>query len=301
MGKRYLVTGGAGFVGSHIVDTLIDRGDVVMVIDNLSTGKKENVNPKAKFIKADICNLKKITPYFKKIHGVFHTAALPRVQPSIKDPLTTHNANVNGTLNVLWAAKTTKVKRVVYSASSSAYGNPESFPSKETLRPRPLSPYGLQKYIGEEYCRLFAELYGLETIALRYFNVYGPRMADSGAYLTVIKTFLNQRTHKKPLTIVGDGTQTRDFTNVFDVVHANLLAMESENVGHGEVMNIGPGKSYSVSQIAAMIGGPVAYLPARIEPKHSLADNTLARTLLGWEPKHNLPDSIKKFLTGEWK
>lgn len=298
--KHYLVTGGAGFVGSNLVDRLIADGHSVTIIDNLSTGKRENINPKAKFVKADIRDLKKIKPYFKKKNGVFHVAALPRVQPSIKNPLDCHDVNITGTLNVLWAAKEAKIKRIVYSASSSAYGDPEKLPAHEDLRHKPMSPYALQKFVGEEYCKLFSLLYGVETVSLRYFNVYGPRMIDTGAYVTVIKTFLNQRAKKKPLTIVGDGNQSRDFTHVFDICNANILAMENNNIGKGEVVNIGPGKSYTVNQIAALIGGKTKKIPERLEPRHSLADNTKARTILGWIPKENLESTIAKFLSGEY-
>lgn len=296
MTKKYLVTGGAGFIGSNLVDALVKAGHKVTVLDNLSTGKKTNLNPKAKFIKADICDLKKIKPAFKGIDGVFHIAAIPRVQLSIEQPLETNEANVTGTLNVLLAAKDAGVKRIVYSASSSAYGDATTFPLQENLPPRPMSPYGLQKYIGEEYARLFALLYGFPTVSLRYFNVYGPRMADSGAYLTVIKAFLMMKAAGKPLTITGDGTQTRDFTHVFDVVAANMLAMESPNVGHGEVMNIGSGKNYSVNQIAEFIGGKSTHIAARLEPHDTLADNSLAKKLIGWEPKEDLPSAIRKLL-----
>ncbi len=291
---KYLVTGGAGFIGSNLVDELLNLGHKVIVIDNLSTGKKSNINPKAKFIKADIRDLKKIKKYFKGIDGVFHLAALPRVQPSIINPLEPNDVNVTGTLNVLWAAKLAKVKRVVYSASSSAYGNNSQSPLKESFAPQPMSPYGLQKYIGEEYCKLFSFLYGLETVSLRYFNVYGPRMSGGGAYATAIKVFLNQRAAGKPLTIVGDGEQTRDFCHVKDIANANILAMRSARVGKGDVMNIGPGKNYSINQIADLIGGPKKYLPPRVEPKNTLADNALAKTLLGWEAKINLPSAIEE-------
>ena len=292
MTKHYLVTGGAGFIGSNLVDALIKAGHRVTIIDNLTTGKKENLNPKAKFIKADIRDLKKIQPIFKNKDGVFHLAAIPRVQPSIEYPIEPNEVNVTGTLNVLWAAKLAGIKRVVYSASSSAYGNAKKLPLTEDMRPGPMSPYGLQKYIGEEYCRLFSFLYGIETVSLRYFNVYGPRMASTGAYMTAIRVFLSQRAAGKPLTVVGDGEQTRDFSHVYDVVRANMLAMNSHKVGKGEVINIGPGKNYSMNAIAKIIGGKIVYLPPRVEPRDTRADNTLARKLLGWTPKENLPDAL---------
>jgi UDP-glucose 4-epimerase len=293
---KYLVVGGAGFIGSHLVDELVKEGHKVNVLDNLSTGKKANLNPKAKFIKADITKLAKIQPAFKNIDGVFHLAALPRVQLSIDHPAKTHDANVNGTLNILIAARDAKVKRVVYSASSSAYGDSQELPLKETATPRPMSPYGLQKYIGEEYCRLFAKLYGMETVSLRYFNVYGSRMADTGAYLSVIRTFLQQRAANTHLTITGDGEQTRAFTHVSDVVRANLLAMASKKVGNGEVINTGSEKNFTVNYVAKLVGGPVKYIESRIEPKHSQADHSLAKKLLGWSPKISLEKGIKELL-----
>ena len=290
---KYLVTGGAGFIGSNLTDALIAKGHDVLVLDNLSTGKKENVNQKATFINTDIRHLEQIKPHFAGMDGVFHIAALPRVQLSIENPAETNEVNVNGTLNVLIAAKNAKVKRVVYSASSSAYGDAKTMPLDEEMKPNPLSPYGLQKYIGEEYCGLFWLLYGMQTVSLRYFNVYGPRMAGEGVYLTVIKNFLMQKAQGKPMTITGDGEQTRDFTHVRDVVRANILAMESTNVGKGEVINIGAGKNYSMNQIAAFIGGPSVHIAPRVEPKHTLADNAKAKKLLGWQPQESLEAAIK--------
>ncbi|MBI3684949.1 NAD-dependent epimerase/dehydratase family protein [Candidatus Azambacteria bacterium] len=299
MATKYLVTGGAGFIGSNLTDALIAQGHDVLVLDNLSTGKKENINPKATFINADIRRLEQIKPYFVGVDHVFHIAALPRVQLSIENPAETNDVNVNGTLNVLIAAKDAKVERVVYSASSSAYGDAKTMPLSEEMRPNPLSPYGLQKYIGEEYCRLFSLLCGLQTVSLRYFNVYGPRMAGEGAYLTVIKNFLMQKSQGKPMTITGDGEQTRDFTHVRDVVRANISAMESKNVGAGEVINIGAGKNYSMNQIAAFIGGPSVHIAPRVEPRHTLADNSKAKKFLGWTPQENLEEAIKELTDSE--
>ena len=289
---KVIVTGGAGFIGSNLVDALIERGDEVFVLDNLSTGKKENVNPKAKLCEADIRDLKKISPFFEGVEYVFHLAAYPRVQPSIEDPLGTHDINVNGTLNVLMAAREAKVKRVIYSASSSAYGDQEVFPTREDFLPRPLSPYGLQKYIGEHYARLFSLLYGVETVSLRYFNVYGPRASSEGAYALVVAKFLKQKKEGMPLTIVPDGTQSRAYSHVYDVVRANILAMESDKVGKGEVINIGGDKDWSVNEIAKMVGGPSVFIEARIEPKKSLPDTSKARELLGWQSKIGLEEGI---------
>lgn len=293
---KYLVVGGAGFIGSNLVDELVAQKHDVTILDNLSTGSKKNVNKKARFIKVDITDFKKIRPHFENIDGVFHLAALPRVPFSIEKPIETNEVNVNGTLNVLVAARDAKVKRLVYSASSSAYGDTKVMPVHEELKPSPMSPYGLQKYIGEEYARIFALLYGMGTVSLRYFNVYGPRMADSGAYLSVIKTFLKQRAAGKPLTICGDGEQTRAFTHVRDVVSANILAMNSRKVGQGEVINVGAPKSYSVNQIADLIGGRQTHVSPRIEPRHSMANIDKAKKLLGWAPKIALEKGVADLL-----
>lgn len=290
--QKVVVVGGAGFIGSHVADALVERGFDVHVIDNLSGGKKENVNPKAVFHKADIRNLAEIKPLIKGAKYVFHFAALPRVQYSIEHPAETHEVNVTGTQNVLIAAHEGGVKRVVYSASSSAYGDQKVMPLVETMTPNPKSPYGLHKYVGEVYMRVWSAVYKLETVSLRYFNVYGPRINPDGAYPLAIGKFLKQRQAGKPLTIWGDGTQTRDFTHVRDVVRANLLAAESVKVGKGEVINIGAGKNFSINDVAKLIGGPVVHEPARLEPHDTLADNSLAKKLLGWKPEVKLEEGI---------
>lgn len=294
--KRSIVTGGAGFIGSHIVDALVARGDDVRVIDNFATGKRENLNPRATLHEGDIRDLPFLHTACAGAHVVFHCAALARVQPSIKDPVTSHSVNSVGTLNVLVASKDAGVKRVVYSASSSAYGNQEISPLSETMEPRPMSPYALQKYTGELSCRLFSQLYGLETVSLRYFNVYGPRQTTEadGVYATVVGIFLGQRKKGQPMTIVPDGEQRRDFTHVRDVVRANLLASESSLVGKGEVINIGTGKNYSINDVARFVGGPTVFMEPRTEPKVTLADNTKAKELLGWEPQVSFVDGINE-------
>ncbi len=294
--KKYLVIGGAGFIGSHITDELIRLKHQVVVLDNLSTGKRENVNPQAKFVKGDMTNLRQISPFFKNIDGVFLLAALPRVQYSIDYPAKTNRNNIEGILNVLIASQKTNVKRIVYSSSSSIYGNPEKLPLQENFKPNPLSPYGLQKYAGEEYCRLFFLIHEIETVSLRYFNVYGPRMDDRGAYTTVMSIFLKQMARNRPLTITGDGSQTRDFTNISDVVKANILAMTSKKVGQGEAINIGGGKNYSINQIAKIFGDKIKYIPSRIEPHDTLADISLAKKLLGWQPKIKLEKGIRELI-----
>ncbi|PIT92358.1 MAG: hypothetical protein COU08_02535 [Candidatus Harrisonbacteria bacterium CG10_big_fil_rev_8_21_14_0_10_42_17] len=298
---HYIVTGGAGFIGSHLVEALIGEGDEVTVLDNYSTGKKENIHPKAIVKNIDIRSKDEVKPLFHGVDGIFHLAALPRVQLSIEDPVTTNEHNVTTTVSVLTAAHEAGVKRVVYSASSSAYGDVKTMPLKENLPANPMSPYGLQKYIGEEYCKLFSQIYNLETVCLRYFNVYGPKMADTGAYLTVIKVMLKQHTNGEPLTITGDGTQTRDFTHVRDVARANILAMKSDKVGRGEAVNIGAGRGVSINTIAELIGGEKKYIPARLEPHDTLADNRRAKELLNWEPQEKLEDAIEELKQGKAK
>ena len=297
--KKAVVTGGAGFIGSHLVDALIERGYTVHVIDNLSGGKSERINPNAHFHNVDIRDIDLITSIIHGADAVFHLAALPRVQYSIDEPVETNAVNASGTLNVLHASKEGGVKRVVYSASSSAYGNSPVLPLHEELPARPVSPYGLQKYIGEEYARLYAELHGLSTVSLRYFNVYGPRMDPDGAYALVIGKFLKMRKEGKALTITGDGEQTRDFTHVEDVVRANIRAAESGKVGHGEVINIGSGARISMNTLAKMIGGPIEYIEARKESLHTLADNKKAKELLGWEPTIFIAEGVSS-LRKEW-
>lgn len=291
---KVIVTGGAGFIGSHLTDALVKEGFEVHVIDNLIAGKKENINPRAVFHKADIRQPEEIKPLLAAADYVFHLAALPRVQPSIADPVTTHQVNVDGTLNVLLAARDAGVKKVVYAASSSAYGNQDVFPLKENFPAKPLSPYGLQKYMGELLCRMFSAVYGLPTVSLRYFNVYGPRVSLDGDYALVIGRFLKQCLAGQPLTIVPDGNQSRDFTHVYDAVRANILAMESSKAGRGEVINIGGGEDHTVNKVAELIGGPTVFVEPRVEPRRTLADITLAKELLGWEPKVKFEDGVEE-------
>lgn len=294
--KKVVVVGGAGFIGSNLADALSARGFDVHIIDNLCAGKKEYVNELATLHIADIRNYDQIAPIIAGADAVFHLAALPRVQYSIEHPIETNEVNVGGMLNVLVAAQKGGAGRVVYSASSSAYGNQKTMPLREDMPASPMSPYGLQKYIGELKCKLFNDVYGLKTVLLRYFNVYGHRQDPEGPYALVIGKFLKQRTEGVPITITGDGEQTRDFTHVRDVVRANILAMKSENVGNGEVINIGAGNNCSIKKLAEMIGGPVEYVAARLEPKHTLADISRARELLGWEPEVSLEEGIRELL-----
>ena len=296
--SKLIVTGGAGFIGSHLTDKLIELGHEVVVVDNLLLGKRSFVNKKAKFCKVDIRDLKKLKKLFVGAEAVFHLAADPRLPVSIEDPVTTHEINVTGTLNVLTAAKDCKVKKVIFSSSCAIYGDQE-LPIKETSLPNPLSPYGLHKLMGEEYCRLFFSLFGLETVCLRYFNVFGPRKLATGSYPMVIPIFLQQKKDNKKLTVVGDGEQTRDYVYVSDVVEANIKAWQS-NIKNGEAVNVGSGVQTSVNLIAKLLGGETESLPERSgEMRYIEADNTKARNLLKWEPKVKLEDGIN-ILKKEW-
>ena len=275
---KVIVTGAAGFIGTHICEALRRGGYDVVGVD-IKTGD-------------DVRDTERMKKLFAGAQYVFHLAALPRVPYSIEHPQETHDHNINGTLSALVAAKEAGVSKFIYSASSSAYGDADKMPLTEDVPARPKSPYGLQKYVGELYCRLWSEVYGLPTVSLRYFNVYGPGASDEGAYALVIARFLKQRKESKPMTITGDGTQTRDFTHVRDVVRANLLAATSGKVGKGEVINIGAGKNASVNKIAELINDPIGYVAARLEPHDTLADNSRAKKLLGWSPEVSLEEGI---------
>jgi nucleoside-diphosphate-sugar epimerase len=297
---KYIVTGGCGFIGSNLVDKLINLGHEVTIFDDLSSGKVENLNEKARFIEVDISSddeLSECIDWFDGVDTVFHTAAKARVQPSIIDPITFNKTNVDGTLTLLKMAVDSGVRRFVYSASSSAYGNTDIFPTPESHSTNPLSPYGAQKLMGEIYCKTFSQVYDIETVSLRYFNVYGERQLLEGAYCLVMGIFVQQRLNNEPMTIRGDGEQRRDFTYVGDVVDANIKASQSDKVGNGEVINIGNGDNRSVNQIADMIGGNTINVEPVIEPKETLADNSKARDLLDWKPTmiiENWMDKYKK-------
>lgn len=271
-----VVTGGAGFIGSWVVDKLLEKGFEVSIIDNLSTGKRENLNPKAEFIEEDITG--DIWERLPKYDCVFHIAALPRIQPSIADPVPPHNANVNGTLNVLEYCRKHGSK-LIFSSSSSIFSG-EVLPTNEDSPTHPRSPYALQKLICEQYIELYRELYGLDAVILRYFNVYGERQLLAGSYATALGIFLNQHSHKKPLTINGDGLQRRDFTYVGDVADANLLA--TNWTGN---FNIGRGKNYSIKEIADLISDWQIHLPRpKGEVQDTFCDNRKAKEA-GWKPK----------------
>ena len=289
---KIIVTGGAGFIGAHIANALVKEGYEVHVVDNLSAGKKENVNPKAMLHIVDIRDKESLTPILKDAKYVFHEAAFPQVQYSIENPIETNEINVEGTLNVLEASRVSKVKRVIFASSSAVYGDQEKLPITENMQVNPLSPYGAQKHIGEVYMRLYAQIYGLETVSLRYFNVYGPGQSAKGAYASVIPKFIEFRQKNEPLPITGDGEQTRDFVNVRDIVSANILAMKGDKVGKGEVLNIGGSNQYSINYIAKLIGGGISYIPPRIELRKTQANIAKAKGFLNWEPCVMLEDGI---------
>ncbi len=292
-----LVTGGAGFVGSNLVDELIARDLKVRVIDNFATGSRKNLNPRAELIEADIREGDAIQPAFDGIDCVFHTAALPRIPLSIAKPVETHMTNVVGTLNVLIAAREAKVRRVIYSGSSSVYGDQVVMPLVETMTPNPLNPYALQKYVGEQYTRMFHRLFAMETLTLRYFNVYGPRMATEGAYVTVISAFMAARKRGAPLPIHGDGEQTRDFTHVSDIVNANILAMDAP-LADGRALNVGAGRNVGINRIAELIGGTRVQIEGRKgDMRNTLADTTEASRILGWHPRVSVEDGVKQLLS----
>lgn len=283
--KKVIVTGGAGFIGSHLADELVRQGYEVHVIDNLANGRREDVPPGAQFHELDILDTASITSVIKGAHAVFHLAALPRVPFSYDFPRESHEANIDGTFSVLMAAREGTTGRFIYAASSSSYGPQTKLPFTEDMRPNPLSLYSFQKFAGEEYARLFSSNYGLSTVSLRFFNVYGPRMRPDGGYALALPKFLKLRKEGKPLPVTGDGTQTRDFTHIRDTVRACLLAMESPHVGKGEVLNISAGHNISMNTLADLVGGLKEYIPPRpADLRDTYGDNSLAKKLLGWEP-----------------
>ena len=302
---KYIVTGGAGFIGSHLVDALIDNGNEVIILDNLSTGKEENINPKAEFHKVDISSSPmNYQNLFEGVDAVFHLAAKARVQPSIEDPLSFHHANMTGLLNMLECSRQHNVRRFVFSSSSSVYGDTEKFPTSEDAPLKPMSPYALQKLHGEQYCKMYNELYGIETVCLRYFNVYGERQSIEGAYTLVMGVFAQQRLSGKPMTIRGDGEQRRDFTYVHDVVHANIEAgLRREQYRFmglaipfsGNVFNVGAGDNRSVNEIAELIGGDRINVEAVLEPRQTMADNKKIREVLNWKPTMTVEEWIPRW------
>jgi UDP-glucose 4-epimerase len=294
--STYLITGGAGFIGTNLTIALLAAGHTVRVFDNFSAGKKEErIQSGAEYIEADIRDFDALYRAMQGVDGVFHLAALPRVPYSIEHPLETHDVNVNGTLNVLLAARDVGVQRVVFASSSSTYGDLDRsmYPVSEAIKKVPIAPYALHKFIGEEYCRMFSSLYGLETVSVVYFNVYGPYTDPHGAYALVISKFLEQVKQGKPMTVCGDGEYYRDYTYVSDVVRANMLAMECDTVGAGETINIGNNNPKSVLDIVNCIGGEHTFVAERPgDVRFAQADITRAKQLLGWEPTIELEEGI---------
>ena len=291
------VMGGAGFIGSNLVDELLVSGHEVTVVDNFSEGKMENLSrwkghKNLEIVRGDIRDYDLVKRTVANKEWVFHLAAMSRIQPSITDPLLAFSQNYLGTANILEASRQAGVKRVVYSASSSAYGLKNSIPNKEDMPTDCLNAYSLSKKGGEELCKLYSDLYGLSTISLRYFNVYGPRHQEEGSYATVIAIFRKQKRMGKKLTVVGDGEQRRDFTFVGDVVRANMLAaMNREATG---VFNIGTGTNYSMNEIAELVGGEKVHIdPRPAEARVTQADNSKAREILGWNPMISLKQGLE--------
>ena len=304
---RYLVTGGAGFIGSHTVDELVRRGHGVVVLDDLSSGKEENladVRTKITFMKGSITDIETVQKAMHQAEFVIHLAARTSVPRSVKDPIDTNRINVEGTLNVLVAARDNRVRRVVFAASSSAYGETPTLPKKEAMQPMPISPYGVSKYVGELYAQAFGRCYGLENVCLRYFNIFGPRQDPDSPYSGVLSRFTNAFLQEEPPVVFGDGEQSRDFTYVENAVQANLVACEAP-AASGNVFNIGTGDRYTLNQtleILRRLSG--RNLQAKYEPpregdiRDSQADISAARQVLGYEPTVRFEEGLER--TYEW-
>ena len=302
---RALVTGGGGFIGSHLAEALLKKGHEVRVLDDFSTGKRENLifennYPSLDIVEGDIRELALCQKVMEGTDYVFHQAALPSVQRSVEDPLGSNAVNVGGTLNILLAARDAKVKRVMYASSSSIYGDTPTLPKREDMSLMPLSPYALQKYAGEQYCRLFSQLYGLETVSLRYFNVFGPRQDPNSVYSAVIPRFIEALLHRRSPIVYGDGEQSRDFTYIDNVVQANVLAMSAPRL-QGEGVNIACGQRISLNQLLAILKKliqserPVVYEEARPgDVQHSLADISKAKDSLKYAPVVDIETGLRR-------
>ena len=305
--KLALVTGGAGFIGSHLVEGLLARGVAVRVLDNFATGKRENiahVTDQIELLEGDVRNLTTVRSAMRNVDVVFHEAALPSVERSVKNPLESNEVNITGTVNILLAARDTNVPRVVFAASSAAYGNTTQLPKEESMTPEPLSPYAVSKIAGEQYAKIFQQLYGLSTVSLRYFNVFGPRQDPTTQYAGAIAKFISCALESKPYPVFGDGEQSRDFTYVSNVVDANLLAAEAQLAG-APLMNIAYGKRATLNEIIGMLNElthqnlPAQYLPERAgDVRHSHANLKRAQDILGYAPKVDLLEGLRRTL--EW-
>ncbi len=303
----YLVTGGAGFIGSNICQELVRREESVRILDDFSTGKRENIvgfKDNVELIEGDIRDLEIVKRAMRGVDFVLHQAALPSVERSVKDPLTTTRVNVLGTLNVLLAASEAKVKRVIYASSSSVYGDTPALPKKEETKANPQSPYAVTKLLGEEYCRIYYSIYGLETVCLRYFNVFGPRQDPGSQYAAVIPKFITLMLQGKAPPIYGDGEQSRDFSFIDNVVEANLQACKAKEAP-GKVLNVACGKRVTINELVKKLN---KILHAKIEPtygnprkgdvRHSLADISLARKILHYSPEIEFPKGLE--MTVQW-
>lgn len=296
--KKAVVTGGAGFIGSHLTELLLKKGYQVVVIDNFSTGRPENLqffknNPALNVVEADVNELKKIKTFFKDANYVFHLAALADIVPSIVNPLSYHRSNVDGTVSVLEVVREVcpSIKKFVYTASSSCYGIPDEYPTPETAQIRPQYPYALTKYLGELLALNWGKIYKLPVVSLRLFNVYGPRSRTSGSYGAVFGVFLAQKLSGNPFTVVGDGKQTRDFTFVGDIATAFLAAAESSY--KDEIFNVGSDNTYSVNRLVELLKGPVIYIPKRPgEPDCTFADTTKIKKMLKWKPEVSFEEGV---------
>ena len=303
---KSLVTGGAGFIGSNLVDELVKKKHKVIVLDNFDTGRLSNLShhskKNVKIVKADISQGKNLLKYFKNIDYVFHLAGIADIVPSIENPAKYFKSNVVGTLNVVEAAKKAKVRKFIYAASASCYGMPNKFPIKETAKKNTMYPYAFTKWQAEELIMHWAKIYNFPAVSVRFFNAYGPRSRTSGAYGAVFGVFLAQKLSKKPLTIVGNGNQTRDFVHVYDLVQALVKVALSKKVN--EIYNIGSGKEIKVNHIAKLIGGKKVYIPKRPgEPSRSVADISKIKKDLNWKPKISIEKGVKNLLSiiHRWK
>ncbi len=304
---RSLVTGGAGFIGSHLADMLLAQGHEVVVLDNFSNGRPENLSPhgdhpQLQIHRVDVRDEGLLSPYFEGVDWVFHLAALADIVPSIQHPLQYMRANVDGTVAVLEAAREAKVNRVIYAASSSCYGIPDLYPTPENSEIRPQYPYALSKYLGEQCVLHWAEVYELPTVSLRLFNVYGPRSRTSGTYGAVFGVFLAQKLNNMPFTVVGNGSQTRDFTYVTDVVKVFIAAAKSKLIG--EVMNVGSSRTNSINRLVELLGGDVTYVPKRPgEPDCTFADVSRVSELLDWKAEISFEEGVALMLKniGYWQ
>jgi len=299
---KVVVTGGAGFIGSNLADELANRGKEVVILDDLSTGKIDNIGrlrrrENVRFVNGSVTDMELLKGVFKRAEVVYHLAAIPSVPRSIKEPVRSNEVNINGTLNVLVAARACGVRKVVYASSSSVYGDTLELPKREEMNPNPLSPYAVTKLTGEYYCRVFQEVYGLETVSLRYFNVYGPRQDPLSEYAAVIPKFIQRALKGMPPVIYGDGNQTRDFTFVKDVVEGTIILAENEATG---VFNIGRGEQTSINHLARLVLEvtgqdlePIHEKPRTGDVRHSLADISRAKSY-GYNPKYSVKEGLKE-------